>query len=90
MPLGFQHILQGDIVLDDAVVNDHDVARAVAVRVGISFVDLAVRRPACMADPAMAFQGVVLQHDAQVAQLTGGPTPFVSDVNIETVTIFKL
>ena len=47
-------LLQIEIVLDDAVVNDDDLARAVAVRVRVLFGGPAVRRPPRMADAVVA------------------------------------
>ena len=68
--------LQFEIVLDDAVVDDHDFAGAVAVRVRIFFGGAAVRGPAGVADSVGAFNGRFLNDFFQVAQLTRGAADF--------------
>ena len=51
-------VFEGQIVLDDAVVDDDDVAGAVAVRVGVLFGGTAVRGPARVADAVFAVGGL--------------------------------
>ena len=46
----FQFVLQLDVVFDDAVVHDDDLARAVAVRMGVFFGGAPVRGPARVAE----------------------------------------
>jgi hypothetical protein len=46
VPLRLQLVLQLEVVLDDAVVDDHDLAGAVAVRVRVLLGRTAVRGPA--------------------------------------------
>ena len=46
-----------EIVFDDSVVNDHDLAGAVAVRVGVFLGGAAVGGPARVADAVSAFDG---------------------------------
>ena len=50
VPCRAQLLAQLDVVLDDAVVHDGDLARAVDVRVGVLLARLAVRRPARVPD----------------------------------------
>ena len=50
VPVGREVLSQLDVVLDDAVVHDRDLAGAVDVRVGVLLARLAVRRPARVAD----------------------------------------
>ena len=52
--LPLQLLLQIEIVLDDAVVHDDDLAGAVAVRMGVLLGRAAVRRPARVADAVVA------------------------------------
>ncbi len=54
VPFLLQLLLQVQVVLDDAVVHDHDPAGAVAMRMGILFGRPAVRRPARVADAVLA------------------------------------
>ena len=56
--LGGQLTLQLEVVLDDAVVDDDDAARAVAVGVGVLLGRPAVRRPARVADAVLAVERV--------------------------------
>jgi hypothetical protein len=49
-----QLVPQGEVVLDDAVVDDHHVAVAVAMGVGVRVAGLAVSRPARVPDPYRA------------------------------------
>ena len=53
-PCALQLLLQIEIVLDDAVVDDDDLAGAVAVRMGVLLGRPAVRRPARVADAVVA------------------------------------
>src|SRR5688500_4589833 len=71
---GIEHVLERDIVLDNPIVNYHDVARAVAMGVGIRFIDFPVRSPASVAYASMSFQGVLAQYNTKVAQLARGPS----------------
>ena len=52
--LALQLVLQVEVVLDDAVVDDDDLAGAVAVRVRVLLGRPAVRRPARVADAVVA------------------------------------
>ena len=54
VPLRLQLALQLEIVFDDAVVDDDDLAGAVAMRMGVLFGGTAMRRPACVADAVQA------------------------------------
>ena len=67
-----QLLLQAEIVFDDAVVHDHDLAGAVAVRMGIFFGGTSVRGPARVADAVGAVERVQADDFFQVAQLAFG------------------
>ena len=60
VPLALQLVLELEVVLDDAVVDDDDAAGAVAVRVGVLLGRPAVRRPARVADAVVAVERVGL------------------------------
>ena len=64
-------LLQVEIVLDDAVVDDDDLAGAVAVRMGVFLGRPAVRRPARVADAVVAGERVGDDHVLEVRQLAG-------------------
>ena len=51
VPLRLEHLSQGAVVLDDAVVHDGDRVRAVGVRMRVALVRRAVRGPARVRDP---------------------------------------
>ena len=51
-----QLVLQVEVVLDDAVVHDDDLAGAVLVRMGVLFSRPAMRSPAGVADAVNAFE----------------------------------
>ena len=61
--------LQLQIVFHDAVVDDDDAARAVAMRVGVLFGGAAMGGPAGVADAEGALKGMLAQHLLQVVQL---------------------
>ena len=54
VPFLLQLLLQIEVVLDDAVVDDDDAAGAVAMRMRVLFGRAAVRRPARVADAVLA------------------------------------
>ena len=58
VPFALQLLLQIEVVLDDAVVDDDDAAGAVAVRVRVLFGRPAVRGPARVADAVLAFERI--------------------------------
>ena len=60
---------QGAVVLDDAVVDDNDVARGVGVGMGVRLGGGAVRRPARVADAGAASRQVVGEMATQVGEL---------------------
>ena len=62
--------LQRQEVFDDAVVDDDDVAGAVAVRMGVFFGGAAVRGPAGMADAVVAIDRIEAQDVFEVAKFT--------------------
>ena len=67
-------LLQLRVVLDDAVVDDGDVARTVQVRVGVDGLGRAVGRPAGVADARGEARGRVLALELQGARPTRCPT----------------
>ena len=67
-----QLLLQAEIVLDDAVVDDDDLAGAVAVRMRVFFGGASVRGPARVADAIGAIEGLQADGFFQVAQLALG------------------
>ena len=71
VPLPLQLLLQIEIVLDDAVVDDDDLAGAVAVRVRVLFGRPAVRRPARVADAVVAGDRIGADDLLEIRQLAG-------------------
>ena len=61
--------LQGEIVLDNAVMHDHDAAGAVAMGMSILFAGAAVRGPAGVANAIGAVEGLCADDFLQVPQL---------------------
>ncbi len=66
-----QALLERHVVLDDAVVDDHELARTVAVGVGVLLGGLAVGGPAGVSQGHDARQGRLLQDRVEVGQLAG-------------------
>ena len=64
-------LLQIEVVLDDAVVDDDDPAGAVAVRMRVLFGRPAVRRPARVADAVLAVERLGRDHFLEPRQLAG-------------------
>ncbi len=89
--------LEVEVVFDDAVVDDHDAARAVAMGVGVFFRRPAVGSPACVADAEGALHGILAEDFFKVGQLAGGAAHFegwtrrIADGNARRVvaTIFE-
>ena len=71
-PLAMRLVLEGEVVLDDAVVDDDEGAGAVAVGVGVLFGGAAVGGPAGVADAEGAVDGAVGDDVFEVAELAGG------------------
>ncbi len=69
---GDQLLLQGNVVLDDAVVDDDNLAGAVAMRVSVLFRGTSVRGPASVADAVGAVERLQADDFFQVAQLAFG------------------
>ena len=67
-----QLLLQADVVLNDAVVHDDDLAGAVAMRMSVLFRGAAVGGPARVADAIGAIERLQADHLFQVAQLAFG------------------
>ena len=74
--LGDEHLLQRQIVFDDAVVDDDQGSRAVAVGVGVLFGGAAVGGPAGVADAEGAVYRRLLDDGFEVAELAGGAAKF--------------
>ena len=71
-PSSRQLLLQGQIILDDAVMHHHDVAVAIAMRMRVLFGGPSVRRPARVADAVGPVHRIQRQRVFQVAQLALG------------------
>ena len=71
-PLAMSALLEREVVLDDAVVDDDEGAGAVAVRVGVLLGGAAVGGPAGVADAEGAVDGALGDDGFEVAQLAGG------------------
>jgi hypothetical protein len=72
--LGDERLLEGQVILDDAVVDHDERARAVAVGVGILLCGAAVGGPPSVADAEGAVHGRALDDGFQVAKLAGSAT----------------
>jgi hypothetical protein len=68
---GDEGVFEGEVVFDDAVVDDDEGAAAVAVGVGVFFGGAAVGGPAGMADAEGAVDGGVGDDGFEVAELAG-------------------
>ena len=67
-----QLFLQAEIVLNDAVVHDDDLAGAIAMRMSVFFRGTTVCSPASVADAVAAFERLEADGFFQVAQLAFG------------------
>ena len=67
-----QLLLQADIVFDDAVVDDDDLAGAIAMGMSVFFRGAAVRGPARVADAVGAVERLQADDLFQIAQLAFG------------------
>src|SRR5271166_17884 len=76
-----QLLLQADVVLDDAVVDDHDLSGAVTVRMRVFFGGTSVRGPARVADSVGAVERLQADDLFQVAQLALG-APHLQAISI--------
>ena len=74
--LGDEGLLEGEIVFDDAVVDDDEGAGAVAVGVGVLFRRAAVGGPTGVADAEAAGDGALGDDGFEVAELAGGAAEF--------------
>ncbi|PYN39020.1 MAG: hypothetical protein DMD98_02290 [Candidatus Rokuibacteriota bacterium] len=70
--LAAQAILDLEIVLEDAVVDDDEVAPAVGVGVGVLVRGPAVGGPACVADPERARHGALAEDPLERLDPPGG------------------
>ena len=66
-------LFEREVVLDDAVVHDHDLAGAIAMGMGIFFGRAAMRRPARVADAVGAIERAQANGVFEVPQLAGSP-----------------
>ena len=71
-----QFSLQIEVVLDDAVVNDDDVARAITMGVRVLFGRPAVGGPSCVPQPVLAVDGVGIDYRLQPRQLARASPQF--------------
>ena len=71
--LALQFALQIQVVFDDPVVDDDDLAGAVAVRMRVLFGRTAVGRPSCVTDAVVAGDRVRADHLFEVGELAGAP-----------------
>src|SRR4051812_45341971 len=69
MATRYQPMLELEVVFDDPVLNDRDLAAGIAVRVGVLLSHRAVGGPARVADPARPTGGLLAQMRYQVGQL---------------------
>src|SRR5580700_3045151 len=67
-----QLALQADVILNDAVVHDNDLAGAVAMRMGVLFGRTSVCGPAGVTDSVGAVERVEADDLFQIAQLSLG------------------
>ena len=70
MALALELFFQRQKIFDDAVVDDDDVAGAVAVRMGVLFRRTSVRGPAGMADAVVAIDRIEAQNVFEIAKFT--------------------
>ena len=68
---GLKQLLERQEVFDDAVVDDDDVAGAIAVRVGVLFSGASVSGPAGVADAVVAVDRVEAEDVFEVAEFAG-------------------
>ena len=71
MALLLELALQLEVVLDDAVVDDDDAARAVAMRMRVLFGRPAVRRPARVAEAVLAVHRIRGEDLLEIRELAG-------------------
>ena len=76
MPGGDQFLLELQVVLDDAVVDDDRASGVVAVRVGVFLGGPAVRGPAGVADAVFAGERFGGERVFQAAELAGAAPDF--------------
>src|SRR6266852_4661826 len=69
---GGEFFFEGDVIFDDAVVDEDEGSGAVAVGVGVLFGGAAVGGPAGVADAEGAVEGGVGDDGFEVAELAGG------------------
>ena len=71
-PFFFEFLLEFQVIFDDAVVHDDDLALAVAMRMGVFFRGAAVRGPAGVAQAVDAIDGHCANGLLEIRQLAGG------------------
>jgi hypothetical protein len=72
MTLFLKQLFEREIVLDDTVVNHHDLSGAIAMRMGVLLGRTAVGGPARVADAVGALHGVHTNGILEVPQFAGG------------------
>jgi hypothetical protein len=80
---GGELLAQRQEVLDDAVVDDDDLAACVPVRVGVLLARRPVGGPARVADAERAFQRLVAEHRLEVGELAGGAAHLELAVDVD-------
>src|SRR5947207_1028809 len=66
-------LFEREVVLDDAVVHDHDLSGTIAMGMGVFFGWAAMRRPARVADAVTAIERAQANGVFEVPQLAGSP-----------------
>ena len=74
--------LQLEVVLDDPVVDEHDPAALITMRVGVLLGGTAMGGPAGVTDPVRAGQRPIAKHRLEVGQLARAP-PHVDAVGAD-------
>src|SRR5690242_18302428 len=81
--LALELLLQFQIIFDDSVVNNDDLAGAVAMRMGVFFRGTAVSGPAGVSDPVGALNGRFVNYFLEIAQLTRSSPDFQFSVRCD-------
>src|SRR5579863_3071065 len=76
MPFLGEFLLQAEVVLDDAVVDNHNLSGAVAVRMGVLFGRSTMRRPSRVSDAIRSMKRLLANRFFEVAKLAFGATDF--------------
>ena len=76
MTLGEEQRLEGQVVFNDSVMNHHDIAMTIPVRMGVFLGGTPVRRPARVADPERTVDRVHADGLFQIAEFALGAPDF--------------